>query len=578
MKVLTAAQMREVDRRTIEDGVPGIALMENAAHRVVEELVREFSPIEQQNIVILCGKGNNGGDGLAIARILRDQGVNRLRVILAADPSEYKGDALANLNRLPEAGLFPEREIPAKLRERREVTLLIDALLGTGITGPPTGRVAELIAATRDFPEAKIVAVDLPSGLGGGGDTVRAHITVTFTAPKVEHYLAAGAEDAIGRLVISQIGSPPWLIPGGLELSLPAYFKHLFAPRQRDGHKGLYGHVLVIGGAPGKSGAVTMASTAALRAGAGLVSVTSREATLHTPELMTESLDDFSLDRKTVIAVGPGLGHNPDLLARLLREVTVPMVIDADGLNSIAGTDFRGRGLATVLTPHPGEMARLTGKPVTDRLETARSFAQERNVCLVLKGHRTLIATPGGNAVEIAPSTPSPNPSSIASPNPSPTPSPNPSSTPSPNPSPTPSPNPSSTSSPNPSSTSSPNPSSTPSTNPSSTPSTNASPLAEPRPQGAVPASPQSPANAGASTYINLTGSPAMATGGTGDILTGLIAGLIAQFPHDISAAVRAAVWLHGRCGELGAADLTEQCLLATDLLRYLPKAIREVV
>ena len=198
MKVLTAEQMREVDRLTIEDGVPSIALMENAAHRVVEEMVREFDPIDRQSIVILCGKGNNGGDGLAIARLLHEYNVQRLRVVLAADPSEFTGDAAANLKRIVELGIHPVFEVPAKLRERREVNVVVDALLGTGLKGPPTGRTAELIASTREFPQAKIVAVDLPSGLGGGGDCVRADITVTFTAPKVEHYLAPGAEEHVG--------------------------------------------------------------------------------------------------------------------------------------------------------------------------------------------------------------------------------------------------------------------------------------------------------------------------------------------------------------------------------------------
>jgi NAD(P)H-hydrate epimerase len=210
--------------------------------------------------------------------------------------------------------------------------------------------------------------------------------------------------------------------------------------------------------------------------GAGLVTVTSEEATAYAPELMTDSLSDFSLDRKTVVAVGPGLGVKPELVKDLLGMVTVPAVVDADGLNSIAGTDFRGRGLETVLTPHPGEMARLLGRPVGDRVADARELAVARNVCLVLKGHRTLIADPAGNV------------------------------------------------------------------------------------------------------WINTTGTPGMATGGTGDILTGMIAGLIAQHPSQILLAVRAAVWLHGRAGELGVEDLTEQCLIATDLLKYLPKAIRELV
>jgi len=194
---------------------------------------------------------------------------------------------------------------------------------------------------------------------------------------------------------------------------------------------------------------------------------------------MSESLDSFSLERMTVLAVGPGLGDRREIVPKLMKEAAVPMVIDADGLNAIAGTDFKGRGLQTVLTPHPGEMARLLGVErvsESDRLNVARTFAKERNVCLVLKGYRTLIALPDGNV------------------------------------------------------------------------------------------------------WINTSGSPAMATGGTGDILTGMIAGLIAQFPDEIDTAVRAAVWLHGRAGQLGAEELTEQCLIATDLLHYLPKAIREIV
>jgi len=479
MRVLTSEQMREVDRLTIEDGVPSIALMENAAHRVAEELVREFDPIDRQNIVILCGKGNNGGDGLALARLLHEYQVGRLRVVLAADPSEFKGDAADNLRRVQEIGINPVFDVPAKLRERREVNVVVDALLGTGLQGPPTGRTAELIAATRDFPQAKIVSVDLPSGLGGGGDCVRADITVTFTAPKVEHYLAPGAEEHIGRLVVSQIGSPPWLIPGGLEVSAPGDFRHLFRPRKRESHKGDFGHVLIVGGAPGKTGAAAMAGLAALRAGAGLVTVGCSDSSKLAPELMSEPFDNFSLDHKTVVAVGPGLGIQRDLVSKLLKDAKVPTVIDADALNSIAGTDFRGRGLQTILTPHPGEMARLLGADrvsESERLRVARTFAQERNVCLVLKGYRTLIALPDGNV------------------------------------------------------------------------------------------------------WINTSGSPAMATGGTGDILTGMIAGLVAQFPDEIDAAVRAAVWLHGRAGQIGAEEITEQCLIATDLLHYLPKAIREII
>lgn len=222
-----------------------------------------------------------------------------------------------------------------------------------------------------------------------------------------------------------------------------------------------------------------MAGLAALRAGAGLVTVACSDSSRLAPELMSESLDNFSLERITVLAVGPGLGERREIVPKLLQNANIPAVIDADGLNAIAGWDFRGRGVQTILTPHPGEMARLLRVDrihETDRLKVARSFAQERNVCLVLKGYRTLVALPNGNV------------------------------------------------------------------------------------------------------WINTTGSPAMATGGTGDILTGMIAGMIAQFPDEIDTAVRAAVWLHGRAGYLGAEELTEQCLIATDLLHYLPKAIREII
>ena len=443
MKVLTAEQMREVDRAAIARGIPGEVLMENAGRSVADVIEREFAPLARQRTVIFCGKGNNGGDGFVVARLLAGR-VARLDVVRAADP---------------------EPQITA---EMREATVVVDALLGTGFRGTVEGRFAELIRAiNQDFPRAKIVAVDVPSAM-----QVRADITVTFAALKPELLL----DDRAGKVVVADIGIPADLIQSDLETNEAHDFAPLFRPRKRDAHKGDFGHVLVVGGAPGKMGAAAMAGLAALRAGAGLVTVAGSGSSRLAPELMSEPLDNFSLERKTVIAVGPGLGMNRDLVARLMKDANVPMVIDADGLNSIAGTDFRGRGVQTVLTPHPGEMARLTGAKVTDRLAAARGFAQQRNVCLVLKGHRTLIALPDGRM------------------------------------------------------------------------------------------------------WINLTGTPALATGGTGDILTGLVAGLVAQFQNNIETAVRAAVWLHGRAGQIGAEELTEQCLIATDILHYLPRAIRECV
>jgi hydroxyethylthiazole kinase-like uncharacterized protein yjeF len=420
--------------------------MERAGSCLFEFLEREFSPLGEQRVVIFCGTGNNGGDGQVLARLL-ERRVAELQVVSVTDATDaYDKDA----------------------------TIVVDALLGTGFREPVEGRYAELIRAVNEhFPKAKIVAVDLPSAM-----LVRADYTVTFAAPKAEMLLSTRAHN-IGKLVVADIGIAPDLLESGLALSEAHDFRGLFAPRAVDAHKGNFGHVLLVGGARGKTGAAAMSGVAALKAGAGLVTVACSNASRLALELMTQDFDEIDLTGMTVLAIGPGLGVRRKLVSRLLSQATVPTVIDADALNCLAKeegveTDFRGRGLQTVLTPHPGEMARLLGVPVLDRINVARAFAKNHDVCLVLKGYRTLIALPDGNI------------------------------------------------------------------------------------------------------WINPTGSPAMSKGGTGDILTGLTAGLIAQWPNDIALAVRAAVWLHGRAGELAAEVLTEQCVLATDLLTYLPQAIRE--
>ena len=451
MKVLTAQQMREADRQTIAGGTPADVLMSRAGTKVVEFLESEFAPLGRHRVVIFCGTGNNGGDGVVVGRLLKTRVASLQMVRVSDTPGPVDRDA----------------------------TIIIDALLGTGFREPLEGRYAELIAIINSqFPRAKVVAVDIPSAM-----QVRADFTVTFAAPKAEMLLDPRAGNA-GKLIVGDIGIPAEFLQSDLELSEPRDFAPLFQPRKRDANKGDYGHVLVVGGAPGKSGAVAMSGLAALRMGAGLVTVACADSSRLAPELMTQSLDAISLDRMTVLAIGPALGIKRELVSKLTGEAKIPTVIDADGLNSIAGTDFRGSGVETVLTPHPGEMGRLLGltgavKPEA-RLSTARQFAMDRNVCLVLKGFRTLIAFPDGKV------------------------------------------------------------------------------------------------------WINPTGSPAMAKGGTGDVLTGLIAGLIAQaaeqVPPAIGLAVRAAVWLHGRAGELAAEELTEQCVLATDLLTYLPRAIRETL
>ncbi len=512
MKILTAAQTREADRRTIEAGIPGVILMENAALRVVEFLVERFAPLREQRVVVYCGKGNNGGDGLAIARQLL---VRRLaasvEVVLGAAPEELKGDAAANYRMLVAAGGEAHQELSAE----RPPTLIVDAVLGTGLSGAATGRAAELIEEIQDLAGegAKVVAVDIPSGLpsdGGActGEHVIADYTVTFTALKPAHVLPPNC-DACGEIVLGQIGTP-WELYGddeALWLSAPEpwEFAQFVGARSRGAHKGDLGHVLVVGGSRGKTGAAAMAGLAALRAGAGLVTVASAESAAgvissHAMELMTEPLPETEtggislrafdygrfaaiLERKTMLALGPGIGTHPDTVAfvqRLYHEAQQPMVVDADGLNALAGMEDWSAAGPRILTPHPGEMSRLTGLGTAeiqaDRAGAARAFAMAKQVTLALKGQRTVIARPDG------------------------------------------------------------------------------------------------------SVAVNTSGTPALATGGTGDILTGLIAGLCAQFPHDANGAVEAAVWLHGRAGELGAEEWGEECLIATDLLQYLPEAMEECV
>ena len=472
MKVLTPEEMREVDRRTIEAGIPGLILMENAASRVVEFLVERFSPLNHQRIVVVCGKGNNGGDGLAIARQL----VTRFRplsldVFLAADPGELKGDAAANYRMYIAAGGTFASHLEVQMGA---ATIVVDALLGTGLRGPVEGAYLEWIRRINSaFPTAKVIAVDIPSGLGTAA-CVRADYTLTFTAPKVSMVLSPGLE-AVGELIVGAIGSPPALIESALNLSEESDFAKIAAPRARDSNKGLYGHVLVVAGGPGKTGAAAMSGLAALRIGAGLVTVCASSHEGFAPELMIAPLTrELPLHRKTLAAIGPGLGTNKEtveLIRQAVRTVDLPMVIDADALTALVGVNepWSADVKPRILTPHPGEMDRLVpGSLQADRVATARDYAVEHHCCVVLKGSRTVIAFADGQV------------------------------------------------------------------------------------------------------WINPTGSPAMSKAGSGDILTGLIAGLVAQFPGDWQLAVRAAVYWHGRAGERAAAIRGERCVLATDLLEHL--------
>jgi ADP-dependent NAD(P)H-hydrate dehydratase / NAD(P)H-hydrate epimerase len=509
MKIVSATEMREIDRITTERfGVPSLVLMENAGTAVAEFVLSEYAAA--QRVGVICGKGNNGGDGLVVARKLREAG-REVLLLLLADPAELRGDAAAMFEKLPVKPFIVRSEADLTGEQARAVLradVLIDAVLGTGFRPP----VQELYAAAiraMNASSAPMVAVDIPSGANSDamqtGDELRARAdaVVTFTAPKPAHVFA---DITPGPVLIAQIGSPEEAVVSSLGLNVITVhdLAALIGARPRDANKGNFGHVLVIGGSLGKAGAAAMAGMSALRAGAGLSTVATARSVLPTvasfhPELMTEPLDeteagtislraleygrfDHLMLGKTVLAIGPGISRNAETseLARsVVSKYQLPAVIDADGLNAFEGhgRQLNGRDRALVITPHPGEMARLTGLSTAevqnDRVQVARTFARDHELIVVLKGHRTLIAHPDGTV------------------------------------------------------------------------------------------------------WVNTTGNPGMATGGTGDILTGMVAGLVAQHPKDIFEAVLAAVYLHGLAGDIARESMGEHSLVATDLLKSLPEAFR---
>ena len=509
MKIVSVAEMREIDRVTSERfGVPSLTLMENAGAAVAEFVISQFPAAKR--IGIVCGKGNNGGDGFVAARKLHTAGKD-VRVLLLADRSELRGDAAEMFTKLPIAPVEASSHEQLKtdpVRAVFDLDVLVDAILGTGFRPPVSGLYAEAIAML-NTSAAAAVAVDIPSGADADvmGDQVgavaRADAVVTFTAPRPAHIF--GMLTA-GPTIISPIGSPDEAILSSAALNLITArdVAPLIGPRPRAANKGNFGHVLVLGGSLGKSGAAAMAGMAALRAGAGLSTVATAKSALATvagfhPELMTEPLEetdagsialrsfqqgriDSLAEQKTVLAVGPGISRNTET-AEFVRSVVgkykLPIVLDADGLNAFEGRSAELKNVAgtLVITPHPGEMARLTGSTVAaiqrDRLNVARSFAREHKLIVVLKGHRTLIAHPDGMV------------------------------------------------------------------------------------------------------WVNTTGNPGMATGGTGDILTGMVSGLIAQHRDGIPDGVMAAVHLHGLAGDVARESMGEHSLVATDLLKALPEAFR---
>ena len=523
MEILTSAEMGAADRRTAEEfGVPLETLMENAGAAVAGFCLRRYSAAER--VVVLCGKGNNGGDGLVAARMLAAAGVAATVVLLGRE-DEVKGDAAGALRRLrAEAAevllrvVVDEAGLAGVKQAMGSADLLIDAVVGTGFKPPMRG----LAAALRELvakASAPVVAVDLPSGWdadsmeqmagSGSGGAFRADAVVTFTRPKMAHVFG---NLTAGPVVVAEIGSPAEAVTSASGLHWAGAAKAISErPRDANSNKGMYGHVLVVGGSYGTAGAPAMASLAALRAGAGLVTAAVPRSIVDAvagvaPELMMAALEQgregaillqnlasgglerlLQEKRISVAAIGPGLstrGEASEFAREFVARVKLPMVVDADALNAFAGraAELRGEGRVLVLTPHPGEMARLAGSTVkeveADRVGLARKFATEHKLTLVLKGWRTLVAHPDG---QIA---------------------------------------------------------------------------------------------------VNTSGNPAMAKGGSGDILTGIVAAMLAQYAgsgdaEDVARAVEAAVYLHGLAGDFAAQAMDEHTVLATDTVMHLSDAFR---
>jgi len=433
MKVVSGQDMQLMDRLAIgEFGIPGLTLMENAGRACADAICEAFGPGAGKRALVVAGKGNNGGDGYVIARLLKERGWDAPVLLLAA-PTGITGDAGANLALLDQGSVILAPvggELPATLF--RETTLIVDALLGTGIKSEVTGVFRDAIELINGSGRP-VVAVDIPSGVDAGsgrvlGVAVRADLTVSFALAKLGNVLYPGSE-LCGRLVVADIGMPPQVVAEahGCEFVDFACARRLFRPRGVLAHKGSAGHCLVIAGSLGKSGAAFMAANSALRTGAGLVTLAVPAALnpileVKTTEVMTLPVGNQGAGHlqagaaaallreastRDALALGPGIGGAPStayLVHSLVASLPGPLVLDADGLNAVAAAPEvlqQRRGRVTVLTPHPGEMARLTGLSVAeveaDRIGTAREFAQRFQVHLILKGARSIIAAPDGS-------------------------------------------------------------------------------------------------------------------------------------------------------------------------------------
>src|ERR1700693_4739528 len=529
MKALTAAEMREVDRQTTARfGIPGLQLMESAGQQVCELILRWLGGRAPESrhavkISILCGKGNNGGDGLVVARHLKVTGIEP-RVYFFGDPARLTGDASENFQRWRNRGgtvnvVDGENEWGKFSGTIASSDVIVDALLGTGLRGAVTGLTGKAIAAVNEFSRnataarpSLIISVDMPSGLpsdgeAGEGPVLRAHQTVTFTAPKIGQLISADAA-CTGALEVRQIGSPAELVEelgqGELRWASAEEFAGLPWVRPADSNKGTFGHVLLVAGALGKSGAAVLAGRIAVRAGAGLVTIATpavvlpvvaaaqaeyMTAPLHATRAGTIALKNVQGGRwkkiekgKSVLASGPGLATEPQTqrcIRTIVRSTELPTILDADGLNAFDGradelAQRKSKFLA--VTPHPGEMARLLGKSIRDvqgdRLKAAREAAKRWNAHVILKGFHTLIAAPDG------------------------------------------------------------------------------------------------------AVFVNTTGNAGLAKGGTGDVLTGLLAALTAQFKTgDWLRVLALGVYLHGLAADIGVTRMDASGLIADDVISWIPEA-----
>ncbi|MBA4348461.1 MAG: bifunctional ADP-dependent NAD(P)H-hydrate dehydratase/NAD(P)H-hydrate epimerase [Thermodesulfovibrio sp.] len=518
MKVVTSDEMREIDRVTIEKyGIPGPVLMERSGLAVALRVKELYS---SKKVVVLCGSGNNGGDGLVAARNLHNMGF-RVNILIFAPKDALSPDCKAQYEIAKKIG------VPVEFRKginRRDIhgSVVIDAVFGTGLSRIVTGEIAKIFTLLNNS-DTHVISVDIPSGISSDtgkilGQAIKADFTITFGLPKRGHYLYPGAEYT-GKLFVEDIGFPDGLLSSNkikVDLIEKEFITGLIPQRPKYSHKGDYGHVLVVAGSKGKTGAALMTAKACMRSGAGLVTIgvpeslmnvfqrrVTEEMTLPLPDdgrgmLSANSINtilDFASKKADVVAVGPGIGVSSDtekIVVELVKKSPLPIVIDADGINCLKGrrSVLKNAKSPVILTPHPGEMARLLSQKSgdrsqksevelrkeieQDRINMAVSFAKGTGTYVVLKGVPTIVSVPEGNA------------------------------------------------------------------------------------------------------YINTTGNPGMATAGSGDVLTGIIASLMGQGLNPVDASILG-VYLHGLAGDIAAKKKGEHSLIASDIINSLPAAFSDI-